>query len=61
MLRTDPDAGTTLQGVFMSERKSYTAPELRRLGTVQELTQLAGSPNSDVPAGPSNTAFKPGS
>lgn len=61
MLRTDPDAGTTLQEVFMSERKIYTVPELRRLGTVQELTQNAGSPNSDVPMGPANTAYKPGS
>jgi hypothetical protein len=45
----------------MSERKIYTVPELRRLGTVQELTQNAGSPNSDVPMGPANTAYKPGS
>ena len=42
----------------MSEaKKPYQPPQCRRLGTVQELTQAAGQPNSDVAFGPPNTAF----
>jgi hypothetical protein len=41
--------------------KQYHAPQCRRLGTVQELTQAGGSPNADTPQGVNNTAFPPAS
>lgn len=42
------------------ERKRYKTPELQCLGTVQKLTQQGGEPNSDVPRGPANSAYKAG-
>lgn len=44
----------------MQERKRYQKPQLSCLGTVQDLTQNGGLPNSDIPQGPNNTANKPG-
>ena len=39
----------------------YQAPRCRRLGTVQELTQLSNQMNADLPQGNNNTAFPPAS
>lgn len=38
-------------------RKVYQTPQVTRLGTYQELTHGASSPNSDVPAGVADTAW----
>jgi hypothetical protein len=40
---------------------SYEAPDIKDYGTLADLTQGGGAPNSDVPKGPNNTAFPPGS
>jgi hypothetical protein len=39
------------------EKKSYSTPELIVHGDVEQITQEAGSANSDVQPGISNTAF----
>lgn len=43
----------------MPVRKTYEAPELRRLGTVRELTLNCRMTNSDVNGGNPGTACKP--
>lgn len=45
----------------MTEKKTYAAPQCRRLGTYQELTRASNQTNSDAPHGNSNTAYPPAS
>jgi hypothetical protein len=37
-------------------KKAYLAPKGLRIGSVQQLTQNSGLPNSDIPDGPADTA-----
>lgn len=44
----------------MTSKKIYSAPVCRRLGSVQELTQLSSATNCDTPCGSNNNdAFHP--
>lgn len=40
---------------------SYETPDVKDYGTLADLTHTAGAPNADVPNGPANSAFPPGS
>jgi hypothetical protein len=44
---------------MQSEKKAYTTPALVEYGDVKAITLAGGSPNSDVPRGPNNTAYPP--
>jgi hypothetical protein len=48
-------AGTV--GPTGSARRPYAEPAVLRFGTVRALTQQDGLPNSDVPCGPTSTAW----
>lgn len=44
-----------------AEKQEYVAPRLVVYGNVEEITQEAGVVNADLPHGPNNTAYSPGS
>ena len=44
-------------GANGSAKTPYTEPGVMRFGTMRDLTQQDGLPNSDVPCGPTSTAW----
>ena len=43
------------------KKQAYQAPQLVEYGSVSDLTKEAGLVNADVPQGPPNSAYSPGS